>query len=653
MTRPVNSTAARPVPGHVRVLRGVPWLGTALGTLLSSVAPGMPQAVAATPADYASNLALIRGSAPRNANHDDSPWRDVPQQGLVREDFLGPRSEYVGPSATSNIVQGGQEWANPAPTTGQFRITCEFSHFAYDDPIVHPGEPGASHLHMFWGNTDVNAYSTYETLIDSGSSTCNGQEINRTGYWAPAMIDAAGNARMPSRIIVYYKGYGAAQGASVVYPPGSAIIAMPNLHTVPASRGGVEFEQTFQCSDIFRGPRFPQGNTIPTCTGGVNPVQTLEMHVKFPNCLGNGDPADPASWVTSFSGDWYASDCGGWTTTPNIEYIIQYPLGDGETTEGWYLASDVDPDTRRRNVAAGASSHADWWGGWQAAMNQEWLDGCTNRPDGGEPAGCGMGYLTNGGPDRRNPLSGPALKLRPDFDTGTTEWGLLTDPSAGDYKVPVASLHEQLCPGGERIDTAEAAAHCRPNGGMTAGMTAGMDGGMDGGTDDGIEGPPAPVEPDAPTEPEPPVSSAGDGLRGRYFDDVAYAEFTGERIDPTLAFDFDEATLAGTGVTSTEGFAVEWQGFLTPDRTETVTLYTRADDGVRLFIDGELLIDNRGTGAATIDTVDVQLEAGRPVAIGVYYFQDEGAATLELGWERPGRGSEVIGSEYLYSAYPG
>ena len=50
-----------------------------------------------------------------------------------------------------------------APTTqqpmytdiGAFRTVCEFSHMAFDDPIVYPGQPGRSHLHVFFGNTGI------------------------------------------------------------------------------------------------------------------------------------------------------------------------------------------------------------------------------------------------------------------------------------------------------------------------------------------------------------------------------------------------------------------------------------------------------------------------------------------------------------------
>ena len=88
---------------------------------------------------------------------------------------------------------------------GQFRMACQYSHFAYDDPIVFPGQPGASHLHLFFGNTEADAHTTASSLLDRGGGSCNGFELNRSAYWTPALLDGRGNAVVPEQIILYYK----------------------------------------------------------------------------------------------------------------------------------------------------------------------------------------------------------------------------------------------------------------------------------------------------------------------------------------------------------------------------------------------------------------------------------------------------------------
>ncbi|MEI6403953.1 MAG: hypothetical protein WCP59_17400, partial [Actinomycetota bacterium] len=50
--------------------------------------------------------------------------------------------------------------AGPQGGRGQFVVECGFSHAGTDDPIVYPGQPGASHEHVFFGNTGTDAAST-------------------------------------------------------------------------------------------------------------------------------------------------------------------------------------------------------------------------------------------------------------------------------------------------------------------------------------------------------------------------------------------------------------------------------------------------------------------------------------------------------------
>lgn len=411
--------------------------------------------------NYQKNLELIQGASVRNRNLDGSSYRNTAMNSLPTGNsspLLGPRTEYLG------LPGGNPEVAFPVKDVGTFRTSCEFSHFAYDDPLVHPNKPGAAHLHMFWGNTDVNAYSTYNTLKDSGSGTCNGAELNRSGYWAPALFDSQGNVRIPERIIVYYKGYGPTRNTAQVYPPGAAMVIDDIVHRTSTATGGTlgivdpnSDVVNFMCTDQYRGNKNNKSSTIPVCVGDNEPGKrkVLEMHVKFPTCLGvPAAPQDPKSWWLSKNSDWYTSNCQGNPQFPHIHYIIAYPLEAGDNTAGWYLSSDVDPTTRQRTKTGGSSIHADWWGAWNPSINKEWIDNCVrlrkdNNGDGLDDVAhsCGFGYLTDGGPDNNNPIPGRALKYRQQY--------------TGPLKVAASTLYRELCPGGA-FTTATAAAYCRP-----------------------------------------------------------------------------------------------------------------------------------------------------------------------------------------------
>jgi Domain of unknown function (DUF1996)/Ricin-type beta-trefoil lectin domain-like len=396
---------------------------------------------------YGENLKKILAATARNTSLDNSKFLNTPMAAINTTELLGPREDYIrGDDGVIPGAPGGNpEEGFPTQGVGTFRVSCEFSHFAYDDPLVHPNKPGASHLHMFWGNTHVNAYSTYDTLFNSGSSTCNGMELNRTGYWAPAMFDAQGNVRIPERIIVYYKGYGLANGASQVFPPKAAMVINDKVHR--AEVGGAIGEPNFLCSDQYRAARSKGSATIPNCNEGPF-RRTLEMHVKFGNCWNRQDPSNPDNWELAKQGGWFYSDCQPGVTTPNIHYIIAYPLAEGETTEGWYLSSDVSPENFQRTGTGGSSIHADWWGGWHPDINKQFIDNCVNLKKTGVDHGCGFGYLTDGGPDGLKPFPGPALKYRQQYN--------------GPIKVPARTLFRELCDTNTTLNSPERAALCKP-----------------------------------------------------------------------------------------------------------------------------------------------------------------------------------------------
>ena len=426
---------------------------------------------------YQENLQLIESATVRNSLHDNSVWRETKQANLVNSNHFGPRSDYL------NNPNGNPERSFPTGSGGQFRTSCEFSHFGYDDPILAPDEPGGNHLHMFFGNTELNAYTTQETLEDSGSSTCNGQELNRSGYWVPAMFDGAGNVRIPERIVVYYKGEGfanagnrttnidgSANPGSQPYERGMRNIA-PNPASVPEvsqNDGGATGEVNYKCTSNFSPFQFADGvNNIPNCDGDYYDVTfgapypatrtVLEMEVKFWNCFptGNTEYEDWTLWEQAGTGrgSWFFSNCTGGggpgpgvpndkEIYPNMSYFVNYVVEPGEDTSAWFLASDVDKTTLSSAaptlVAGGAGSthHGDVWWSWKPDINQMWIDNCVNFKNPLADSGCGFGYLSDAGPDGRNPLPGDALKYRPQFDT--------VGDSAS-YKVPASQVFNELC----------------------------------------------------------------------------------------------------------------------------------------------------------------------------------------------------------------
>jgi len=111
----------------------------------------------------------------------------------------------------------------PQGRVGQFVVECAFSHVAPDDPIVYPGRSGASHLHVFFGNTSVTASSKAEDLV--GADTTCDNSLDTAAYWAPALL-RAGEPIEPVEAVAYYRaGFGVDPRSVEPYPSGLAMIA--------------------------------------------------------------------------------------------------------------------------------------------------------------------------------------------------------------------------------------------------------------------------------------------------------------------------------------------------------------------------------------------------------------------------------------------
>lgn len=142
--------------------------------------------------------------------------------------------------------------------------------------------------------------------------------------------------------------------------------------------------------------------------------------------------------------------------------------------------------------------------------------------------------------------------------------------------------------------------------------------------------------------PPPPVP----GLRAEYF--AGYLDRVIDRIEPGIDVIWGaKGPSADVGV---DRYSARWTGTLTPPESGTYTIATETDDGVRVWIDDALIIDDWRGHFVTRNTAEVTLTADQPVALRVDYFEYDLDASARLLWSTDSLPEEVIPTEYLLAA---
>jgi hypothetical protein len=142
------------------------------------------------------------------------------------------------------------------------------------------------------------------------------------------------------------------------------------------------------------------------------------------------------------------------------------------------------------------------------------------------------------------------------------------------------------------------------------------------------------------------VGSTGNGLTGAYFNNTDFTNLKITRVDPVV--DFAWSYGAPHSSMSPDTFSVRWTGQIEAPSSETFTFYTQSNDGVRLWIDGQLLIDNWTNHALTENRAAFALVAGRRYSVRLEFYEATGTATARLLWSSSSTPKAVVPAGRLF-----
>ena len=153
----------------------------------------------------------------------------------------------------------------------------------------------------------------------------------------------------------------------------------------------------------------------------------------------------------------------------------------------------------------------------------------------------------------------------------------------------------------------------------------------------------------------PNPAAFGTGLLGQYYTNCStnYSSPNNfnptnlflTRIDPVIDFNWTNGT---TPDLSNGLYTVRWTGEVQPQFSETYFFAVQSDDGCRLWVNDQLLIDKWQKQSLTTWTNAMAMQAGTRYDLRLEYIQTNGTAQAHLYWYSPTQPEEIIPTSNLY-----
>ncbi|MEM7657849.1 MAG: PQQ-dependent sugar dehydrogenase, partial [Bacteroidota bacterium] len=144
----------------------------------------------------------------------------------------------------------------------------------------------------------------------------------------------------------------------------------------------------------------------------------------------------------------------------------------------------------------------------------------------------------------------------------------------------------------------------------------------------------------------PPGVSVGTGLLGTYYNNANLTNQAFTQTDAEIDFSWGSGSPAIS--MAYDSYSIKWEGMIEPLTSETYTFFGRSDDGIRLWINNQLVIDNWQDQGVNEVSGTISLTAFTQVPIRVEFYENSVYAQARLSWSAPSVDKAVIPSYALY-----
>jgi hypothetical protein len=130
------------------------------------------------------------------------------------------------------------------------------------------------------------------------------------------------------------------------------------------------------------------------------------------------------------------------------------------------------------------------------------------------------------------------------------------------------------------------------------------------------------------------------GLKAQYFNNKDFTDPVLERVDALIDFDWKRGS--PDPLIEPDTFSARWTGFVKAEYSETYTFHTLSDDGIRLYVNNELIVNDWSNHAPRESSGSIALKAGQSYPIILEYFENSGGAVAKLLWSSPSQAKQII-----------
>ncbi len=141
------------------------------------------------------------------------------------------------------------------------------------------------------------------------------------------------------------------------------------------------------------------------------------------------------------------------------------------------------------------------------------------------------------------------------------------------------------------------------------------------------------------------------GLNATYFDNMDLTGTSVSRIDPNVDTDYELGS--PDPAIAPDTWSARWTGQVQAKYTGTYTFYTLSDDGVRLWVNGQQLVNNWTNHGLSENSGTITLTAGQKYDIKMEFYDNTMYALASLQWSSSSQVKEPIPQSQLFTGASG